>query len=63
VSPKTFARVVRFRHLVEDRRSRLSSVDWSALAIEHGYYDQSHLIADFRDLAGATPASFHFSNP
>jgi AraC-like DNA-binding protein len=63
VSPKTFARVVRFRRVMEDRRSRLSEVDWSRLALEHGYYDQSHLIADFRELAGATPSSFHFSNP
>lgn len=63
VPPKTFARVIRFQRLVGDRRSRHSSVDWGSLAVEHGYYDQSHLIADFRDLAGATPSSFHFSNP
>ncbi len=60
VSPKTFARVMRFRRVVEsaDRRA-----DWAEVAARHGYYDQSHLIADFRALAGTTPGSFHFSNP
>ena len=58
VSPKTFARVMRFRRLLADRGD-----DWTARAARHGYYDQSHLIADFRELAGTTPSAFHFSNP
>jgi AraC-like DNA-binding protein len=36
--------------------------DWSDVALEHGYYDQSHLIDEFRQFAGDTPAAFHFSN-
>ena len=59
VTPKTFARVLRFRRLLE---ALGPNVDWADLALEHGYYDQSHLIAEFRELAGATPTSFHFSN-
>ena len=58
VSPKTFARVMRFRRLLTDTRD-----DWAQRAARHGYYDQSHLIADFRELAGTTPNAFHFSNP
>jgi AraC-like DNA-binding protein len=60
ISPKTFARVMRFQRVIEsaDRHA-----DWADVAARHGYYDQSHLIADFRDLAGATPGAFHFSNP
>jgi len=58
VSPKTFARVMRFRRLLADQRD-----DWAHRAARHGYYDQSHLIADFRELAGTTPNAFHFSNP
>lgn len=60
VSPKTFARVMRFRRLV-DRVDPARDLDWADLALEHGYYDQAHLIADFREFAGTTP-SFHFSN-
>jgi len=60
VSPKTFARVMRFRRLTD--RLHTSDVDWADVAAEHGFYDQSHLIADFRELAGTTPNAFHFSN-
>lgn len=59
VPPKTFARVMRFRRVL-DALGR--DVDWADVAIAHGYYDQSHLIADFRELAGTTPNAFHFSN-
>jgi AraC-like DNA-binding protein len=62
VPPKTFARVVRFRRLVEALEDRQSCLSWADMALEHGYYDQSHLIAEFRELAGATPNAFHFSN-
>ena len=31
-------------------------VDWSRLALELGYYDQSHLIAAYRSITGVTPA-------
>ncbi|HEY0158050.1 MAG TPA: helix-turn-helix domain-containing protein [Thermoanaerobaculia bacterium] len=61
VPPKTFARVLRFRRLVEALGER-AEIDWADAAAEHGYYDQSHLIAEFRELAGATPNAFHFSN-
>ncbi|HKR62125.1 MAG TPA: DUF6597 domain-containing transcriptional factor [Thermoanaerobaculia bacterium] len=59
VSPKTFARVMRFRRVLERTQA---DADWADVAAEHGYYDQSHLIAEFRELAGTTPAAFHFSN-
>jgi AraC-like DNA-binding protein len=60
VSPKTFARVMRFRRLADSLSG--IDVDWADAAAEHGFYDQSHLIADFRELAGTTPNAFHFSN-
>lgn len=60
VSPKTLARVMRFRRVVDELSG---DPDWADLAAKYGYYDQSHLIADFRELAGATPNAFHFSNP
>lgn len=61
VSPKTFARVMRFRRVV-DAAAHEGDLDWAEVAADHGYYDQSHLIAEFRDLAGTTPTAFHFSN-
>jgi AraC-like DNA-binding protein len=57
ISPKTFARVVRFNHA----RRFLSAhprKDLSAIAAECGYYDHAHLIKDFKTLSGDTPAGF-----
>jgi AraC-like DNA-binding protein len=31
---------------------------WSGLAAEAGYYDQSHLVAEFRRLMRVTPGAF-----
>jgi AraC-like DNA-binding protein len=60
IGPKTFARVARFQRLLGRVRGRVS-LDWAAEAAEAGYFDQSHLIADFRQLAGSTPVPFFLS--
>ena len=54
---KVFARVCRFQHaskLIREGGPR----DWASLALELGYYDQPHMIHEFRELAGSTPQSF-----
>ena len=60
VSPKTFARVVRLNRVVERVRvvPRGESVNWSALALEVGYYDQAHLVDEFREMTGLTPTAW-----
>jgi len=54
VSPKTFARLARFRRALRAARQS-ARASWARIAAESGYYDQAHLIADFRLIAGATP--------
>jgi AraC-like DNA-binding protein len=56
VPPKRMARILRLQHVLA--RSRESRADWARLASELGYFDQSHLVNDFRDLLGTTPAAF-----
>jgi AraC-like DNA-binding protein len=57
ITPKRFARVQRLQRVL--RAVRLSSKpDWCALAAEHGYTDQAHLIHDFRDLADIKPSEY-----
>jgi AraC-like DNA-binding protein len=57
LTPKAAARLVRFeRALALAERSQ--PIDWSRLALECGYYDQSHLINDFRGVTGKTPETF-----
>ena len=54
LSPKAFARLTRFRRALGAARAQASS-SWAAIAAEVGYYDQAHLIAEFRAIAGVTP--------
>lgn len=55
--PKTAGRVLRFHRAVETLRAQ-ARVDWADLALGCGYFDQAHLIRDFRAFAGVTPAEF-----
>lgn len=57
--PKTYAMVSRFRRASAAlRRQADLQVDWTRLALDCGYYDQSHLIHAFRLFADETPDSF-----
>ncbi|GAA1043370.1 helix-turn-helix domain-containing protein [Streptomyces murinus] len=52
VSPKHYARIDRVRTLI----TRAPTTPWSQLAA--GYYDQSHMTADFRALMGVPPRAY-----
>ncbi|WP_454195421.1 helix-turn-helix domain-containing protein [Nocardia sp. Marseille-Q1738] len=54
VSPKFFARIDRVRKVL----SQASDTPWADIAVTTGYYDQSHMTADFRSLMGVPPTSF-----
>jgi len=56
VTPKLYCRLGRFQVGLAYARAR-SKVDWAVAAIEAGYCDQSHLIADFRQFSGLTPGT------
>jgi AraC-like DNA-binding protein len=57
LTPKLFARVRRF-HALLGRIDKGLPVHWAALAADCGYFDQAHLIHDFRAFAGATPLEY-----
>ncbi|HKO22467.1 MAG TPA: helix-turn-helix domain-containing protein [Candidatus Eisenbacteria bacterium] len=52
--PKSFARTVRFQHLLQVL-SAIGEDDWAGIAWECGFSDQAHLIREFRRFTGATP--------
>jgi AraC-like DNA-binding protein len=54
VSPKRFARIHRIRTVL----ARAAHTGVAQLATEAGYYDQSHLTAEFRDLMGVPPGAY-----
>ena len=57
VSPKLFCRLVRFHYTLT--RALIAPPDnWAAAALELGYYDQAHLIAEFKEFTGCTPTGF-----
>jgi AraC-like DNA-binding protein len=55
--PKTAARLLRFEQ-VWRRLGDSEPARWDRLAADGGYADQSHLIRDFREFTGGTPAEF-----
>jgi AraC-like DNA-binding protein len=57
LSPKRLARILRF-HRVVSTLDRGRPPDWALLALDAGYFDQAHLIRDFREFAGITPGAY-----
>jgi AraC-like DNA-binding protein len=57
LSPKMLTRINRVQRAM--RAARLSPTrTWSSIAADVGYFDQSHLVRDFRQLVGCTPSEF-----
>lgn len=57
LSPRTWSRLVRLHASVRALRTR-ASPNWAELAVSAGFYDQSHLVNEFRALSGLTPSEF-----
>lgn len=57
LTPKLFARVGRLQDLVR-RLDDPAGVDWVDRALVAGFFDQSHLIRDFREFVGLTPTAY-----
>ncbi len=57
IGPKWIIRRTRV-HDAAERAARGESVDWAELSLELGYHDQAHLIHDFKDQIGETPAAY-----
>jgi AraC-like DNA-binding protein len=60
VPPKWVIRRYRLHELI-DRLEASSHESWSDLALQLGYFDQAHLINDFKAITGYSPADY-FSN-
>lgn len=56
VTPKVLARIRRFRRAME--MVNRGDVPASTIALDCGYYDQPHLIHEFRELSGCTPGAY-----
>jgi AraC-like DNA-binding protein len=56
-SPKWVIRRYRLHELIEKFNSG-DQPDWPQLALELGYFDQAHLINDFRSIIGYSPSQY-----
>lgn len=57
INLKLFCRIVRFQNMlyyIKDKRD----LNWKSVALENGYYDQSHLVKEFKFFCGISPTSF-----
>jgi AraC-like DNA-binding protein len=57
LTPKLFSRVQRFQRAVALVR-QTTAPDWARLAVNCGYFDQSHLIRDFLMFSGFSPMDY-----
>ncbi len=55
--PKEFSRTIRFQRALHKIETG-PQISWAALAADCGYFDQSHMIRDFRVLSGYTPGEY-----
>jgi AraC-like DNA-binding protein len=61
LSPKLLSRITRFKASLNDYGNRKKLL--TEIALECGYYDQSHFIADFKSFSGYHPRSWFHGNP
>jgi len=54
LGPKLLSRILRFQQVF--RAVEANRMSWPEVAIDCGYYDQAHLIKDFRQFANQTPS-------
>jgi AraC-like DNA-binding protein len=57
LTPKQLCRTIRFRQAAVQARLAQNN-DWAQVALDCGYYDQSHFINEFRALSGLTPGQY-----
>ncbi len=60
LSPKLLASILRFRSLFDAFQSS-GDAPWLRAAIDSGYFDQAHMIRDFKRFAGRPPQAFYQS--
>lgn len=61
-SPKLFCCITRFNHALELKLKNPKS-NWASIAYECGYFDQVHLVKDFKRFAGNIPSVFLKQTP
>ena len=56
IGPKLYSRLARFHSVLAHASARVT-IDWARVALDMGFADQSHMIAECRQFSGLTPQS------
>lgn len=57
LTPKFLIQVVRIKKVIKQYKTD-KFYNWSQLSVDGGYYDQSHMINEFKKITGLTPIEF-----
>ncbi len=58
ISPKFYSRIVRY-NAVKDKIDQLGAIEnLTPLALDFGFYDSSHFIAEYKHFSGLTPTTY-----
>ncbi|MDR1813558.1 MAG: helix-turn-helix domain-containing protein [Tannerella sp.] len=60
-SPKQYLKTIRFQRALYEKQQN-NGLTMTELALDCGYYDQAHFIADFKSICGQTPLKFFQEN-
>ena len=58
IPPKALCRIVRFQRVFKLLEQQSAGANWTQIALECGYYDQSHFIKEFKAFAGKEPTGY-----
>lgn len=58
INPVQYMRICRIKKVIEHIRLQNEHISFSRLAQDFGYYDQSHMIADFKEFTLSPPSEY-----
>jgi AraC-like DNA-binding protein len=61
INPKYFARIIRFDKVFR-MKNAFPNKDWLSISLDCGYYDYQHLVRDYKEFTGMTPANFYMQD-
>ncbi|MGY0037177.1 AraC family transcriptional regulator [Pedobacter sp. NJ-S-72] len=64
ISPKRFSNIIKLHVFLKQLRDQPAQANFTYLGYEAGYYDQPHLIREFKKYTGLTPSQYNsITNP
>lgn len=59
VVPKLYCKLMRFQYLLDNMNLAEEGIDFATLSLDMGFYDQSHMIKNFKDFTATTPQKYY----